>query len=724
MPLFAQDAPPAEGTQELIDLNLPAELELELLVTLVSQELELQVLYDQGIARERVTLKAPKQVPRSLLLSILRSALRMKGLSLRESDTEGWLEIVKAEELTRVASVPRAEEASESSSRAQTRVFELEHSSSQRIDPVVQKFLTQPGGNTITVPDGNLFIVTDYVSNLERIESLITLLDRAPREVEVAFLPLIYLTAVDAAKDLESVLASRRKARGIQSEGSSLQILANEARNRLVAIGSGEEVERARVLLQSLDVPSGLQTKTYRFRNASPERIDSLLASLLGEREKRNYRAAIDEESRLLVVTTTEEIHRQVEDLRESFDVKLEAASPVPRFYELKNAKAAEVLATLRALRGAGQEGGQRRASARASFSTPVTAAPSAPQLEEPADQTPAEAVTGTPGALSSGPASPTTPSSSGFSTQDARVVSDENTNSLIVFASEADHSAYESLIERLDRRRPQVLIECILVTVDTSESLSFGVEIGGSGLEKHFEYVSFSSFGLSEADPQTGRLSLNPGLGFNGAVLSTEVADAVLRALATNGKAEVLSAPRILVNDNATGTLNSVQDAPFTSVNASDTVATTSFGGFEEAGTVITVTPQISEGDHLNLEYSITLSTFTGEGSSGVPPPRQRNEVSSEITIPDGHAVVVGGLTRRDDSESVSKIPILGDIPILGYLFSNRTRTGSTSTLFAFIRPIILRDDHFEDLKILSGSDREKAGIERYPESSPLILH
>ena len=161
MPLFAQDAPPAEGTQELIDLNLPAELELELLVTLVSQELELQVLYDQGIARERVTLKAPKQVPRSLLLSILRSALRMKGLSLRESDTEGWLEIVKAEELTRVASVPRAEEASESSSRAQTRVFELEHSSSQRIDPVIQKFLTQPGGNTTVSELQRLDAVSD-----------------------------------------------------------------------------------------------------------------------------------------------------------------------------------------------------------------------------------------------------------------------------------------------------------------------------------------------------------------------------------------------------------------------------------------------------------------------------------------------------------------------------------------------------------------------------------
>ena len=175
---------------------------------------------------------------------------------------------------------------------------------------------------------------------------------------------------------------------------------------------------------------------------------------------------------------------------------------------------------------------------------------------------------------------------------------------------------------------------------------------------------------------------------------------------------------------DNATGSLNSVQDAPFTSVNASTTVATTSFGGFENAGTTISVTPHISEGEHLNLEYSLTLSTFTGQSGEGIPPPRQRNEIESEVSVPDGHTIVIGGLSRSDDSETTSKLPLLGDIPFLGYLFSSRTRARSTSTLFAFLRPVILRDDLFADLEYLSERDLRDAGLAPwYPASEPILV-
>jgi type IV pilus assembly protein PilQ len=183
-----------------------------------------------------------------------------------------------------------------------------------------------------------------------------------------------------------------------------------------------------------------------------------------------------------------------------------------------------------------------------------------------------------------------------------------------------------------------------------------------------------------------------------------------------------------VLVNDNNVGTLSSISEFPYASVNASQTVATTSFGDYAQAGTEITVTPHISEADYLQLEYSVVLSSFTGnpvtQGGTTLPPPRKSDSVQSQVTIPDGSTIVVGGLNRRNFSQGVDQIPFLGDIPVLGYLFSNRNNMDSSTTLFVFIRPVILRDDKFADLKFLSESSLRDAELPGdYPTSEPLIV-
>ena len=112
----------------------------------------------------------------------------------------------------------------------------------------------------------------------------------------------------------------------------------------------------------------------------------------------------------------------------------------------------------------------------------------------------------------------------------------------------------------------------------------------------------------VSTADAATGALTLTPGVGFNGILLDPDSVNVVLRALASEGRSEVLSAPRVLVNDNATASLSSVAESPFTSVNASDTVATTSFAGYASAGTTVSVSPHISEGADLSVNTTAHL--------------------------------------------------------------------------------------------------------------------
>src|SRR5690606_40099182 len=119
--------------------------------------------------------------------------------------------------------------------------------------------------------------------------------------------------------------------------------------------------------------------------------------------------------------------------------------------------------------------------------------------------------------------------------------------------AEPAVQKEYEHMIKMLDKRRPQVMIEVTIVSLDTTDGYTLGVEILAADLDSDPGYLTFSSFGLDEVDNDENRLNLTPGLGFNGAVLSADVADVVVHALKTDGRARVVSAPRILVDDNAT---------------------------------------------------------------------------------------------------------------------------------------------------------------------------
>lgn len=182
---------------------------------------------------------------------------------------------------------------------------------------------------------------------------------------------------------------------------------------------------------------------------------------------------------------------------------------------------------------------------------------------------------------------------------------------------------------------------------------------------------------------------------------------------------------PKLLVGNNQQASLDSVVQQPYASVNASNTVSTTSFGGTQDAGTTVTIKPQIAEGDHLVLDYSVSLSAFLGSASQAtLPPARQQNRVSSAATIPDGHTVVVGGIDLENDSKTVSQIPFIGSVPIIGEAFKNRSKTGNRTRFYVFIRANILRGSGFEDLKYISTQEVTEAGLDPgWPTSTPRVI-
>ncbi|MCC6580949.1 MAG: type II secretion system protein GspD [Phycisphaeraceae bacterium] len=305
-----------------------------------------------------------------------------------------------------------------------------------------------------------------------------------------------------------------------------------------------------------------------------------------------------------------------------------------------------------------------------------------------------------------------------------ARIAADVHTNSIIVIAPPSVQRVYEALIRQLDQRRPQVLLEATVVTLDTSDNFSLGVEIAGRGASGDMKIITFSSFGLSTIAPTTGVVTPTASTGLNTALLNAGDVELILKAMKRTGRSDVRSSPKLLVDDNQTGKIAATSEEPYQSVNASDTVATTSFGGFVEAGTTIKLTPHISSGNYVQLEYAIELSSFTGDRVQNLPPPRQKNQVESTVAVPNGLTIVVGGLKRKDFNDTVTRIPILGEIPILEYLFRNQVKSEGDSTMFVFIRATILDDGEFRDLARLSADDLERAAEPgNDPVSEPLMM-
>jgi general secretion pathway protein D len=304
-------------------------------------------------------------------------------------------------------------------------------------------------------------------------------------------------------------------------------------------------------------------------------------------------------------------------------------------------------------------------------------------------------------------------------------VAVDRPTNRLIAMGESRVLEQLEALIAELDVRQPQVLVEAMVVTLTDNQTRSLGVEMQRRGVHDDVHYQLSSLFGLGSPDPSFGVIPAATGTGFGGVVLDPGNFSAVVRALEAVNEGRSLNMPKVLVDNNQSASLDSVLQTPYASTNASTTVATTSFGGTLDAGTQIEITPQIASGGQLLLDYSVSLSSFTGVPSDpALPPPRQQNKLKSIATVPDGYTVVVGGLEVTTETKSRSSVPVLGDIPLVGALFSTQSKTENKARFFVFLRCNVMRASGFEDLKFASQQDLADAAVDDgQPKMKPRIM-
>ncbi len=319
------------------------------------------------------------------------------------------------------------------------------------------------------------------------------------------------------------------------------------------------------------------------------------------------------------------------------------------------------------------------------------------------------------------------------ISTQDVFVLADEANNQVVVKATARDHRQIAKLVEKLDQRRPQVYIDVQIVSVTASDNFRLAVEVQGINANGTGGAANVN-FGLGSLTSGTGTGTaggfLSPkniatGLpGLTAAVIRSNYVPIVMTALKSNADTRILSSPQLLVDDNESAEIVSLDEQPTTTTNIGTATTEGGFGGFVSAGTTLSVKPSISEGGYMRLEYEIELSNFNGTGSNGIPPPRQTRNVNSYVTIPGNATIVVGGITVDSDVKTVVKVPILGDIPIIKYLFSDNSKTHQTTRLYIFITPRIMRDVNFGDPTLLTKGMAQDAGVDLgIPDLKPVMV-
>lgn len=293
-------------------------------------------------------------------------------------------------------------------------------------------------------------------------------------------------------------------------------------------------------------------------------------------------------------------------------------------------------------------------------------------------------------------------------------IQADETTNAVVITAPPDVFRSLQSVIRQLDIRRAQVAVEAIIVEVTARRASELGVQWLFDGTPSGDRPVGAVNFtagtsissvaqGARAAIVGAGNAALEIPAGFSvgfGKFDSSRFNFAAfVNALSGDSSVNVLSTPTIMTMDNVEAEIKVGQVVPFvtgsyTSVAGGSSTPTNPFQTInrEDVGIVLKVTPQINEGDAIKLEIEQEVSSLAPSESGGGQITNNRS-IKTTVLVADGQTVVLGGLIRDDANENQQKVPLLGDIPLLGALFRYNSHRNEKSNLMVFIRPSIMRD-------------------------------
>jgi general secretion pathway protein D len=289
-----------------------------------------------------------------------------------------------------------------------------------------------------------------------------------------------------------------------------------------------------------------------------------------------------------------------------------------------------------------------------------------------------------------------------------ATIWADKDTNSLIITAGQRTMRAVNAIIDKLDIRRPQVIVQAIICEVSVDKTSDLGVNwlvdasakslgVGGfiapvNGSSAVNLYEDITSPSSITSSPPSGTI-----LGIGKLSASGVNFAAVLQALQSDSRTNILATPQVVTRDNQEAKMEVAQEVPFLTGQYSTTNGTGSaFQTIqrEEVGTILTVTPTINEGDAVLLKLQIESSSLSGSSEGAVDLVTNKNVITTSVLIKNGGTLVLGGLIQDSVTNSNNSVPLLGSIPLLGELFRARNTQKTKTDFLIFLQPRILRTD------------------------------
>ncbi len=290
-----------------------------------------------------------------------------------------------------------------------------------------------------------------------------------------------------------------------------------------------------------------------------------------------------------------------------------------------------------------------------------------------------------------------------------------EKTNSLIISSAEANLATIRNIISQLDIRRAQVLVEAIIVELSETAASSLGVETVFNGTDKDSVPIGVTRFGGSGPDLLTiigssaDETDVNLSTTASASLLNTQGLIAgfgdltpgkdnfvgIINAISQDSNSNILATPSLMAMDNELATSIIGQEIPITTgeslgTNNANPFRTTSR---QEVGIKLEVTPQINEGSSVVMQIKIEVSGVAGVPMSGIDIITNKRAIETTALVDNNQIIVLGGLVDEDKQDTISKVPLLGSVPILGRLFQSSSSTTVKKNLMVFLRPTIITD-------------------------------
>ncbi len=318
------------------------------------------------------------------------------------------------------------------------------------------------------------------------------------------------------------------------------------------------------------------------------------------------------------------------------------------------------------------------------------------------------------------------------------RISADKSTNSLIIMADQEDFLVLEEVIKKLDIPRSMVFIESLIMEVDLDTSLNIGIDWQTFGEVRDANVGATFTENIQPSIDQEAGTFVNPfqssGLAVGLISGTTQIAgitvsniSAIIKAVKTDDEFRILSTPQILTTDNEEARITVGENRPYQTRSTTDPSGGT-FESFEyrDVGKILKITPSVTEGRLVRMKISLEVTNIdltSTLATSSTLPVTQKRTVDTTVIVKDNQTVVIGGLIDDSSTRNDTKVPVLGDLPVLGWMFRKRTETNEKTNLYIFLTPRVIKSP-VEAQEIFKGKQEQmgtvqEGGIKLYEEKT-----